>query len=136
MDSWSACLKVKDRRRRRGKQAVCEGGQLQVRVTVNQPQLGKDWLLVLVDVKRQRELRIRERKKVKETTGSGWRLVGRHTAVDNCATEWWHLGQLRPPENSPSGWLPPVPPQVTWLAPPLLFSPAGRVRVGTKEGRR
>ena len=53
---------------------------------MNQPQLGKDrLLLVLVDVKRQRELRIRE-KKVKETTGSGWRLVGRHTAVDNCAT--------------------------------------------------
>ena len=69
-----------------GKQAVCEGGRAAAGwVTVNQPQLGKDRLLVLVDVKRQRELSIRE-KKVKETTGSGWRLVGRHTAVDNCAT--------------------------------------------------
>ena len=87
----------------RGKQAVCEGGQPQVWVTVNQPQLGKyRLLLLLVDVKRQQLLRIRG-KKVKETTGSGWRLLGRHTAVDNCATSWWHLGQLRPPENSPSG---------------------------------
>ena len=69
----------------RGEQAVCEGGQPQVGLTVNQPQLGKDRLLLFVFVKRQQRLRIRE-KKVKETTGSEWRLVGWHTAVDNCAT--------------------------------------------------
>ena len=38
----------------RGEQAVCEGGQPQLGVTVNQPQLGKyRLLLLLVDVKRQ-----------------------------------------------------------------------------------
>ena len=69
---------------------------------MNQPQLGKDWivLLLVLDVKRQQRLRIRE-KKVKETTGSRWRLVGRHTAVDNCATSGGISGGCDRPKTLP-----------------------------------